>query len=209
MQKRNIAITAGVVALVGILAFGFIAPALAASTENILRSAGAVYNKQTETSRASFYSTDQIEAKGAHGYGIITDKGLDAVMVVTTHGGVLDSAAQKDASDPVYHTHYVQLAKNVSGLCGDNPEVKDITFQEPGKATIAGHVAILRNLPPSFTGTSSLTGNALTLAPGTNFANAVQFDLEPHFNESGGLSAVCVTNIQMAQHVLTAEQFTN
>ena len=38
---------------------------------------------------------------GAFGYGILTSAGLGGIMVATTHGGVLDSALQSSASDPV------------------------------------------------------------------------------------------------------------
>lgn len=41
---------------------------------------------------------------GAFGYGILSNDG-DAVIVATTHGGVLDSEEQDDASDPIMHTH--------------------------------------------------------------------------------------------------------
>ena len=37
----------------------------------------------------------------AFGYGVLTDEGLDAVVVSTTHAGVQDSEEQSNASDPV------------------------------------------------------------------------------------------------------------
>jgi len=44
---------------------------------------------------------------GAFGYGAI---GTNAILVVTTHGGVgPDSEAQNGQSDPVMHTHVVTL----------------------------------------------------------------------------------------------------
>ncbi|MCG8325965.1 MAG: hypothetical protein MI673_10650, partial [Thiotrichales bacterium] len=71
---------------------------------------------------------------GAFGYGIISGAGLEAIAVTTTHAGVKDSEAQSDASDPVFHNHYVALQDSQTdgtGLCS-GLEVRDITFQEPG-----------------------------------------------------------------------------
>lgn len=49
-------------------------------------------------------------AGSAFGYGLLTDQETDAIIVTTTHSGVLDSETQNgDASDPIWHNHYVRL----------------------------------------------------------------------------------------------------
>jgi len=140
----------------------------------------------------------------AFGYGILTTQGLNAVMVSTTHAGVLDSEDQRNANDPRWHNHYVSLAVDSSGPCGTDPAVNDITFQSPGEIVVNNNKAIMSNLPDKFTGTDALTGDPLTLRPGTNVQNVVSFVLEPIFDSENEdeLEAVCVTNIQPADKVL-------
>ncbi len=72
---------------------------------------------------------------GAFGYGILTSEGLDAVVVSTTHAGVLDSEEQSDADDPVWHNHFVTLTTDAEN-CGDDPAVQSITFESPGQVNI-------------------------------------------------------------------------
>jgi hypothetical protein len=138
---------------------------------------------------------------GAFGYGILTDMGLGAVIVATTHQGVRDSVAQGAGAGPVWHTHFVQLGVGVTGLCGTNPEVVAITFQQPGRVLIAGSIAIFNRIPSSFTGTDALTGNPLTLSPGHNVQNVVSFKLDPKF-QAGSLKAVCIEDITPAQQII-------
>jgi hypothetical protein len=41
----------------------------------------------------------------------------------------------------------------------------------------------------------------LTLKPGTDVNNVVSFQLEPHFDNKGGLQAVCVKDIKPADNI--------
>ena len=130
---------------------------------------------------------------GAFGYGLLTSKGLDAVIVSTTHKGVLDSETQRNANDPIFHNHFVKLKTGVA-LCGSNPAVEKITFQSPGNIKIKSTDALQARIPKSLTGTDSLTGKPLALNPGNNVQNAVSFKLDPKFQDNT-LVAVCVTDI--------------
>src|SRR6267143_2669333 len=99
---------------------------------------------------------------GDVGYGILTSAGLNGIMVATTHGGVLDSALQTSASDPVWHNHYVQLGSDPTN-CGSNPAVTDITFESPGKVNVKGTNIEFKDMPATFTGTNALTGLPTTI----------------------------------------------
>lgn len=131
---------------------------------------------------------------GAVGYGLITDKGTDAVVVSTTHGGVLDSEKQKDASDAVWHNHVVKLGK--VELCGENPGVIDITFESPGEVKMQKQGLVMVDVPASFTGKHSLTNEKIAFDSGLNVQKVVQFSLEPKFSLTNELQAVCVANIE-------------
>jgi hypothetical protein len=72
------------------------------------------------------------------------------VIVTTTHKGVKDSELQKNKNDPIWHNHFVKLDKRVSGLCGNNPEVVDITFQSPGNVDVQDSKAILSDIPKKY-----------------------------------------------------------
>lgn len=141
-------------------------------------------------------------SEGAFGYGILTNQELSAIMVSTTHKGVLDSEDQRNANDPVWHNHYVSLAVNPVGPCGSNPAVTSITFQSPGQVIVNKDKAVMSNLPAKFTGTNALTGNPLALNPGTNVQNVVSFVLEPIFGTNNQLQAVCVTDIHPADKII-------
>ena len=137
---------------------------------------------------------------GAFGYGILTTEGLDAVVVSTTHAGVLDSEEQEDADDPVWHNHFVTLGTG-SDKCGDDPNVESITFESPGQVNINDNNADLTDIPASFSGTDALSGNDLTIEPGTDVDDVVSFKLSPQFNNDEELEAVCVTDIQSAENI--------
>ncbi|VFJ13562.1 hypothetical protein [Candidatus Nitrosocosmicus franklandus] len=139
---------------------------------------------------------------GAFGYGILTTQGLNAIMVSTTHKGVLDSEDQKNANDPRWHNHYVSLEDVPDDPCGTNPAVTSITFQSPGEVVVSKDKAVMSNLPAKFKGTNALNGNPLTLNPGTNVQNVVSFVLEPFFDNQGDLEAVCVKDIRPADKVI-------
>jgi hypothetical protein len=138
---------------------------------------------------------------GAFGYGVLTDEGLDAVVVSTTHAGVQDSEEQSNADDSVWHNHYVKLGQD-SDDCGENSKVESITFESPGQVDIRDNNADLTKLPASFSGTDALSGDDLTIKPGTSVNDVVSFELAPQFNDTGELEAVCVTNLQSAANIV-------
>ena len=138
---------------------------------------------------------------GAFGYGVLTDEGLDAVVVSTTHAGIQDSEEQSNASDPVWHNHYVTLSQD-SDYCGNDSKVESITFESPGQVDIRDYNADLTKLPSSFSGTGALSGADLTIKPGTSVKDVVSFKLAPQFNDNGELEAVCVTNLQSAENIV-------
>ena len=138
---------------------------------------------------------------GAFGYGVLTDEGLDAVVVSTTHAGVQDSEEQTDADDPVWHNHFVTLAQD-SDNCGDDLKVESITFESPGQVDIRDNNADLTKLPASFSGTDALSGDDLTIEPGTNVDDVVSFKLAPQFSDDDELEAVCVTDLQSAENIV-------
>jgi len=138
---------------------------------------------------------------GAFGYGVLTDEGLEAVVVSTTHAGVQDSEEQSNASDPVWHNHYVTLSQD-SDYCGNDSKVESITFESPGQVDIRDDNADLTKLPSSFSGTDALSGADLTIKPGTSVKDVVSFKLAPQFNDNGELEAVCVTNLQSAENIV-------
>lgn len=138
---------------------------------------------------------------GAFGYGILTSQGLDAVVVSTTHAGVLDSEEQADADDPIWHNHFVTLIQD-SENCGNDPKVDSITFESPGQVGINDNTADITQIPESFSGTDALTGDDLTIEPGTDVDDVVSFKLSPQFNNDDELEAVCITDIQSAENVV-------
>jgi len=79
--------------------------------------------------------------------------------------------------------------------------VQSVTFEQPGDVSIQGQTAKLTDIPSKFTGTDALTNKKLTLEPGTNVNNVVSFKLEPHFDDKGGLQAVCVKDIKPADEI--------
>ena len=138
---------------------------------------------------------------GAFGYGVLTSEGLDAVVVSTTHAGVLDSEEQTDADDPVWHNHFVTLGTD-SENCGDDSVVQSITFESPGQVNIEDSSADITQIPSSFSGTDALSGEDLTIDPGTDVDDVVSFKLSPQFNDDDELQAVCVTDIQSAENIV-------
>ena len=140
-------------------------------------------------------------SKGALGYGLVTSKGLDGIIVTPTHAGVMDSAMQASASDPAWHNHFVKLG-TAGDVCNPNAalggariEVQDLTFQSPGTVEVQDRTIDLQNVPSQFRGTSSLTGDPLSIAPGNNVTAAVSFSLRPVLGSDGALQHVCVENV--------------
>jgi hypothetical protein len=171
----------------------------------------ATIDADSEEMQASIETHGQISTtgdEGAFGYGISTTEGLDAVVVTTTHAGVHDSELQEDASDPVWHNHFVALTSE-SDNCGDDLQIESITYESPGEVSIEDNTADLRDIPASFSGTEvdpSFTeaslGDDITLEPGTDVSDVVSFKLDPIANDDDELVAVCVTDIQSAENIV-------
>lgn len=148
---------------------------------------------------------------GAFGYGIISGAGLEAIAVSTTHAGVKDSEAQSDASDPVFHNHYVALQDSQAdgtGLC-PGLEVRDITFQEPGEVEVKGKKAIMEEVPFSFSGTHSLSGADISFTADENVGAAVSFTINPVDGDGNtsvtDIQAVCINDVAFADKLKVIE----
>jgi hypothetical protein len=139
-------------------------------------------------------------SEGAFGYGILTEDG-DAILVATTHAGVLDSEEQNYILDPTWHNHFVRLGDDVE-QCGEDQGVVDITWQSPGEVEINDNIASISGVPTDeFEGWDSITGEELSMTLGQDVSNVVSFKLDPVFDEEDGLQAVCVTDITPAEDV--------
>ena len=138
------------------------------------------------------------ENEEAFGYGILTEDG-DAILVATTHPGVLDSEEQNYILDPTWHNHFVRLGDDVE-RCGEDPGVVDITWQSPGEVRTNDNRARISDVPTDeFEGWHSITGEELSMTLGEDVSNVVSFRLDPVFDEEAGLQAVCVTDITPAE----------
>ncbi len=97
---------------------------------------------------------------------------------------MLDSETQNgDATDPIWHNHYVELAPipQCEGFSTNGTGVVEITFEQPGDVEINDETAKLTEMPISFNGTNALTNASMTSSPGNNVDNAVSFNLIPVF----------------------------
>jgi len=135
--------------------------------------------------------------EGAFGYGILTDDG-DAILVATTHAGVLDREEQRFIEDPAWHNHFMKLG-NVE-QCGEDQGVVDITWQSPGEVQIDDETARISDIPTNeFEGWHSITGEPLSMTLGEAVSEVISFKLDPVFDEEDGLEAVCVTDMRSAE----------
>lgn len=139
--------------------------------------------------------------QGAMGVAVITDKGFDAVIASTTHGGIYDSVQQKNASDPSWHNHFVKLVADNSSKCGSNPMVKDLTLQSPGNVMIADNNIRMLEIPSNFNASSSLSNSTLSFETGRNIDKVVTFKLEPIFDSTNNVEAICVKDIKPAANL--------
>lgn len=151
--------------------------------------------------------------EGAFGYGILNEKGLDGVIVTTTHGGVYDSKEQESASDASFHNHFVKLADEDVLPCNDGDvKVEKITQESSGDIEIDGKKAIFEDVPDRFNGKSIVPafdkddaefngrGN---IKSGTDVQDVVSFTLYMETdNDNDEIEAVCVTDIKPADNVV-------
>src|ERR671914_1193038 len=124
-----------------LIAAGFIgttvaAPALAQALESflIIEKAEVSANGELEATLFTEGVIPTDGSEGAFGYGILTDDG-NAILVSTTHAGVLDSEEQDYILDPTWHNHFVTLNEDIE-QCSPDPGVGDITWQSPGEVEI-------------------------------------------------------------------------
>jgi hypothetical protein len=202
MIEMNDKIALGLLIAVGFLGTTVAAPVLATTIESFLTiqraevSANGELNARLIT-EGLLIPTDGSE--GAFGYGILTDDG-DAILVSTTHAGVLDSEEQDYILDPTWHNHFVRLGDVEQ--CGEDQGVVDITWQSPGQVEINDNGARISDVPTDeFQGWHSITGEDLSMTLGEDVSNVVSFRLDPVFDEENGLQAVCVTDIMAAEDV--------
>jgi hypothetical protein len=188
-MKERLAL--GLLVIAGFIGTLFAAPVLATVAESFLI---------IESARVTVEDDDELEARliteglliptdgseGAFGYGILTEDG-DAILVATTHAGVLDSEEQNYILDPTWHNHFVRLGDDVE-QCGEDQGVVDITWQSPGEVRIDDNIA-------------SISGEELSMTLGQDVSNVVSFKLDPVFDEEDGLQAVCVTHIKPAENI--------
>lgn len=198
---KNTFVLAGLVAA-SLAASIAVAPALASVLADYLQVESVDVNTDADGLDAEFTTAADIpqgdDAVGsAFGYGVLTDQGTDAVMVTTTHAGVLDSETQNgDPNDPIWHNHYVRLGTvpQCDGVSANSTGVIDITFEQPGDVEVSGQTADLNDLPNSFSGTNALTNASMSSSPGSNVQNGASFNLVPVF-DGDALQAVCVNDI--------------
>jgi hypothetical protein len=201
-MKERLAL--GLLVIAGFIGTLFAAPVLATVAESflIIESARVTVEDDDElTTRliveGLLIPTDGSE--GAFGYGILTEDG-DAILVATTHAGVLDSEEQNYILDPTWHNHFVRLGEVAE--CGEDQGVVDITWQSPGEVRIDDNIASISGVPTDeFEGWDSITGKELSMTLGQDVSNVVSFKLDPVFDEEDGLQAVCVTHIKPAENI--------
>ena len=196
----NDKIALGLLIAVGFIGTTVAAPVLATTVADFLTIVRAEVSANNELNARliteGVIPTDGSE--GAFGYGILTDDG-DAILVATTHAGVLDSEEQRFIEDPTWHTHLVRLGDVEQ--CGEDQGIVDITWQSPGQVEINDNRAIINDVPTGeFEGWHSITGEDLSMTLGEDVSNVVSFRLHPVFDESG-LQAVCVTDITPAEDI--------
>jgi hypothetical protein len=181
----------------------FAAPALATTLESFLTIQTARVTADDNDLSARLTTEGVIPTggdEGAFGYGILTDDG-NAILVSTTHAGVLDSEEQDYILDPTWHNHLVTLSEDIAE-CGEDQGVQDITWQSPGEVRINDNRARITDVPTDeFQGWHSITGEDLSLTLGEDVSNVVSFRLDPVFDEQAGLQAVCVTDITPAENI--------
>ena len=198
----NDKIMLGLLVVAGFIGTAVAAPVLATTLESflIIEQAEVSANGELEARLITEGMIPTDGSEGAFGYGILTEDG-DAILVATTHAGVLDSEEQNYILDPTWHNHFVRLGDDVE-QCGEDQGVVDITWQSPGEVEINDNIASISGVPTDeFEGWDSITGEELSMTLGQDVSNVVSFKLDPVFDEEDGLQAVCVTHIKPAENI--------
>ena len=191
----------GLLAIAGFIGTLFAAPVLATVAESflIIEQVEVSANGELEARLITEGVIPTDGSEGAFGYGILTEDG-DAILVTTTHAGVLDSEEQNYILDPTWHNHFVRLGEVAE--CGEDQGVVDITWQSPGEVEINDNIASISGVPTDeFEGWDSITGKELSMTLGQDVSNVVSFKLDPVFDEEDGLQAVCVSDIKPAENI--------
>jgi hypothetical protein len=194
-------ITLGLLVVAGFIGTAVAAPALAQAVESFLNieKAEVAANGELEATLTTEGVIPTDGSEGAFGYGILTEDG-DAILVATTHAGVLDSEEQSSMEDPTWHTHLVRLGDIAE--CGEDQGIVDITWQSPGQVEINDNTASVSGVgTDEFEGSNSITSEDLSMTLGEDVSNVVSFRLNPIFDEQAGLQAVCVTDIMAADDI--------
>jgi hypothetical protein len=203
----NDKITLGLLVVAGFIGTIVAAPVLATVTEGFLVIESARVTVDDDELEAELTTEGEIPtdgSEGAFGYGILTNDG-DAILVSTTHAGVLDSEEQNYILDPTWHNHILRLGDVEQ--CKENPGVVDITWQSPGEVEIDDNNAEISDVPTEeFEGWHSITGEELSVTLGEDVSNVVSFRLDPVFDKETGLEAVCVTDITPAEDIDVSQQ---
>ena len=200
----NDKITLGLLVVAGFIGTVVAAPVLATTVESFLVIERARVTVDDEELRARLTTEGDIPtdgSEGAFGYGILTEDG-DAILVATTHAGVLDSEEQNYILDPTWHNHFVRLGEVAECAGEEDQGIVDITWQSPGEVLIDHEIAMISDVPTDeFEGWHSITGEELSMTLGEDVSNVVSFKLDPVFDEEDGLQAVCVTDITPAENI--------
>jgi hypothetical protein len=203
----NDKITLGLLVVAGFIGTIITAPVLATTIESFLIIESARVTVDDDELEAELTTEGEIPTdgtEGAFGYGILTNDG-DAILVSTTHAGVLDSEEQNYILDPTWHNHFVTLGDVEQ--CKENPGVVDITWQSPGEVEVDDNNAEISDVPTDeFEGWHSITGEELSMTLGEDVSNVVSFRLDPVFDKETGLEAVCVTDITPAEDIDVRQQ---
>ena len=195
----NDKIMLGLLVVAGFIGTAVAAPVLATTLESflIIEQAEVSANGELEARLITEGMIPTDGSEGAFGYGILTEDG-DAILVATTHAGVLDSEEQNYILDPTWHNHFVRLGEVAE--CGEDQGVVDITWQSPGEVRIDDNTASISGVPTDeFEGWDSITGEELSMTLGETLSEVISFKLDPVFDEEDRLQAVCVTDIRPAE----------
>src|ERR671923_138098 len=192
-------ITLGLLVVAGFIGTAVAAPALAQAVESFLNieKAEVAANDELEATLTAEGVIPTDGNEGAFGYGILTEDG-DAILVATTHAGVLDSQEQRFIEDPTWHTHLVRLGDVEQ--CGEDQGVVDITWQSPSEIEINDNIARISGVPTTdeFEGRDSITGEQTSMTLGEAVSEVISFKLDPVF-DGDGLEAVCITDVRSAE----------
>lgn len=192
------------ISMVAIMGVAMIAPSVSAEMDFLDLVRGHIVANNNEFMKVSWSTQAQIPtdgSAGAFGFGIISDGNIEAVLVATSHVGVLDSEAQVNATDASLHSHYVALQKTEDGskLC-EGLEIRNITFEEPTRDMVfmnsENNKVRIMNTPYQFNGTDSLTGEDISFYASDDVTDVVSFTIEPILDEDDTILAVCINDVQ-------------